>query len=60
MLAVIGSEADTWGPLPEPLLQERLGCVPHLERATVQDAGHFVHMERPRETAELLLAWLER
>jgi pimeloyl-ACP methyl ester carboxylesterase len=60
MLAVIGSERDTWGPLPEPLLAERLAHVPRLERATVQGAGHFVHMERPRETAELLLAWLER
>ena len=60
MLAVIGSEHDTWGPLPEALLQERLAHVPRLERATVQGAGHFVHMERPRETAELLLAWLER
>ncbi len=60
LLAVIGSEHDTWGPLPEPLLRERLRFVPRLERATVQDAGHFIHMERPRETAELLLAWLDR
>jgi pimeloyl-ACP methyl ester carboxylesterase len=60
LLAVIGSEPDTWGPLPEALIQERLGHVARLERATVAGAGHFVHMERPRETAELVLAWLER
>jgi pimeloyl-ACP methyl ester carboxylesterase len=60
LLAVIGSEPDTWGPLPEALLAERLAFVPKLERATVQGAGHFVHMERPRETAELALAWLDR
>jgi pimeloyl-ACP methyl ester carboxylesterase len=60
LLAVIGSEPDTWGPLPEPLLRERLAFVARLERATVQGAGHFVHMERPRETADLLLAWLDR
>jgi pimeloyl-ACP methyl ester carboxylesterase len=60
LLAVIGSERDTWGPLPEDLIQERLGSVPRLERATVQGAGHFVHMERPRETAALVLDWLER
>jgi len=59
MLAVIGSEPDTWGPLPEPLLSERLAHVKQLERAVVQDAGHFAHMEKPRETAELLLAFLE-
>jgi len=58
MLAVVGSEPDTWGPLPEPLLSERLSHVPDLERATVQGAGHFVHMEKPQETARLLLDWL--
>jgi pimeloyl-ACP methyl ester carboxylesterase len=60
LLAVTGSEPDSWGPLPEALLRERLAYVPRLERATVEGAGHFVHMERPRETAVLLLAWLER
>lgn len=60
LLAVIGSEPDTWGPLPEALLEERLSNVRHVERATVQGAGHFVHMERPQETAHLALAWLER
>jgi len=60
LLAVVGSEPDSWGPLPESLLQERLGHVPRLERVTVQGAGHFVHMERPAETAELVLGWLAR
>jgi pimeloyl-ACP methyl ester carboxylesterase len=60
MLAVIGSEQDTWGPLPEAVLGPRLENVRHLERATVAGAGHFVHMEQPRATADLLLAWLER
>jgi pimeloyl-ACP methyl ester carboxylesterase len=58
MLAVVGSEPDTWGPLPEPLLSERLAHVADLERATVAGAGHFVHMEKPQETARLLLDWL--
>lgn len=60
MLAIWGSEPDTWGPLPEPLLAERLSHVPDLERAVVRGAGHFVHMEQPHETARLLLDWLER
>ena len=59
MLAVIGSEPDTWGPLTEALLAERLSHVPVLTRATVQDAGHFMHIEKPRETAELILDFLE-
>jgi pimeloyl-ACP methyl ester carboxylesterase len=59
LLAVTGSEPDTWGPLPEALLRERLAHVPRLERATIQGAGHFAHMERPRETAALILSWLD-
>jgi pimeloyl-ACP methyl ester carboxylesterase len=59
MLAVIGSEPDTWGPLPEPMLSERLSNVPVLRRATVSDAGHFMHIEKPRETADLILDFLE-
>lgn len=58
LLAVTGSEPDTWGPLPEALLAERLAYAPNVVRATVKDAGHFIHMERPRETAELILSWL--
>jgi pimeloyl-ACP methyl ester carboxylesterase len=59
MLAVIGSEQDTWGPLPESILGPRLSNVARLERATVAGSGHFVHMEQPRATADLLLAWLD-
>jgi pimeloyl-ACP methyl ester carboxylesterase len=58
LLAISGSEADTWGPLPEALLAERLAHVPHLERRTVSGVGHFAHMERPRETAALILDFL--
>ncbi len=58
VLAVVGSEEDTWGPLPEDLLAERLAWVPRLERATVEGAGHFVHMERPVETAKVLIDFL--
>lgn len=59
VLAVTGSERDTWGPLPEPILEERLAHVKNLERAVVEGTGHFVHMEKPRETAECLLSFLE-
>jgi pimeloyl-ACP methyl ester carboxylesterase len=59
MLAVIGSEPDTWGPLPETVLGPRLAHVPRLTRATIAGAGHFVHMEEPAATAALLLDWLD-
>ncbi len=58
MLAVIGSEPDTWGPLPESVLAPRLAYVPVLERRTIAGAGHFVHIERPLETAAVVEAFL--
>jgi len=58
MLAISGSEADTWGPLPEPILAARLAGVRHLERRTIIGAGHFVHVERPVETAQAILDYL--
>ncbi len=59
MLAITGSEQDTWGPLPEPILAERLSHVRRLDRCTIEGAGHFVHIERPRETARVVIDYLE-
>jgi pimeloyl-ACP methyl ester carboxylesterase len=59
LLAVIGSENDTWGPMPESIVAPRLAGVARLQRVTVDGAGHFVHIERPRETANALLDYLE-
>lgn len=58
MLAIVGSETDTWGPLPENILSERLAAVRDLDRRTLQGAGHFVHIERPAETANVILDYL--
>lgn len=60
LLAVIGSVQDTWGPLPESLLAQRLAGVRRLERATVEGSGHFIHMEKPEETAALVLDFVSR
>ena len=60
MLAVIGSEHDTWGPLPETVIGPRLANVPQLERATVAGAGHFVHIEQAAALGAVLLDYLDR
>lgn len=60
MLALVGTVPDVWGPLPEPILSERLGYVREVQRATVEDSGHFLHMEQPDETARLILDFLDR
>jgi pimeloyl-ACP methyl ester carboxylesterase len=58
LLAMMGSEPDSWR-LDEAVASQRLANVPELARATVAGAGHFVHMERPRETADVLLGFLD-
>ena len=60
LLALVGSEPDTWGPLPEALLSARLANVQDLSRATVEGCGHFIHMEQPAATAKSILGFLER
>jgi pimeloyl-ACP methyl ester carboxylesterase len=59
MLAVWGDQRDAWG-LPDPFRSERLAHVPRLETAVVPDAGHFMHIEKPAETAEVVLDHLAR
>lgn len=58
LLALTGTEPDTWGPIPEGVIEERLAHVAHVERARVAGTGHFVHLEKPEETARVLLDWL--
>lgn len=59
LLAVIGEIQDVWGPIPEEPLAARLANVPKLERATVEGAGHFIHMEQPAQSARLVLDFLD-
>ncbi len=58
MLAITGSVPDTWGPLPETVLAERLAQVRHVRRYTVQGAGHFVHIEQPHAVAAAIQDFL--
>ena len=59
MLAIWGDQADNWG-LPDPWRSDRLSNVPVVETAAVADAGHFMHIERPEATADLVLDFLGR
>jgi pimeloyl-ACP methyl ester carboxylesterase len=59
LLAITGSERDTWGPLPESILGPRLAHAPRVVRRTIDGAGHFVHIERPAETAAAILDFLD-
>jgi 3-oxoadipate enol-lactonase len=48
--------------LPDfPRMADRVAAeVDGAERATIEDAGHLIALERPDATAELLRPWLER
>jgi len=59
VLALWGDQPDAWG-LPDPWRSERLAHVPVLETAAVAGAGHFLHIEKPAETATRVLDFLER
>lgn len=39
---------------------EIAALLPHAERLDVQSAGHFVHVEQPRQIAEAIAAFLDR
>ena len=58
LLAVVGSEPDSWGPLPDHIVSERLARVRRLQRCVIRGAGHFVHIETPAEMADALLDFL--
>jgi pimeloyl-ACP methyl ester carboxylesterase len=60
MLAMVGSEQDTWGPLPDVIRAERLAGVRQVVHCTIAAAGHFPHIERPEETADAIMDFLHR
>jgi pimeloyl-ACP methyl ester carboxylesterase len=50
-----------WDPVLSPAMAADMPeRISDLEMHTVERAGHFVHIERPTEVAELLLGWLQR
>lgn len=59
LLAIQAAEQDTWGPIPEETIEHRLSYIENVERTAIPGTGHFVHIEKPEETARLVLDWLE-
>ena len=53
VLCILGTEIEPmgWGTLPEDVLPN----LPPQGRFVAVDAGHFVHIEKPREVADLIL-----
>jgi len=58
LLAIEGTEDDTWGPMDDAIVAPRLARAPDVTRCRVAGAGHFVHMEKPRETAAAILDFI--
>jgi pimeloyl-ACP methyl ester carboxylesterase len=58
-LAITGDTPDAWGPCDEKTLTHRMRFVANWQRAVIADSGHFVHMERPAETAAVVRAFIE-
>jgi pimeloyl-ACP methyl ester carboxylesterase len=57
MLAIFGTESEPmgWGVTPDDL---RPYMPPRARLEVFESTGHFIHIERPRETAELVLDFL--
>ena len=57
MLALFGTESEPmgWGVTPDDL---RPYMPPRARLEVFENTGHFIHVERPRETAELVLDFL--
>jgi pimeloyl-ACP methyl ester carboxylesterase len=47
---------DAWAPVSQHEAMQRLA--PHAMLRVIEDAGHMVQMERPEQTAAVMLEWL--
>ncbi len=56
VLVICGAESDTFLPAAARRFARK---VPHAEVVRLADTGHFVPMQRPRETAEGIIRFLE-
>ena len=48
---------DAWSPVSQHQAMQRLS--PQTKLRVIEDAGHMVQMERPEQTAAVMLEWLK-
>ena len=58
MLVLTGSEPDQWGDLPADVRTRRLAALRDARHEVVAGAGHYVHVEQPEATLELVRGFL--
>ena len=60
VMALSGTEPDQWSFLQPEDRARRLDAFPDVEHHLVAGAGHYIHVEQPDETIELLGAFLDK
>ena len=60
VLVLTGSEPDQWGDLPADIRARRLAAIRRAHHVVVPGAGHYVHIEQPDATLDLVKAFFAR
>ena len=55
---LVTARQDAWSPISQH--EEIAAAVADAELVTIEDAGHFAPVERPRETTAAIMEWLTR
>jgi pimeloyl-ACP methyl ester carboxylesterase len=59
VLALTGGEHDTWSEMSPDELADRLSHLPTARHHVVEEAGHYVHLERPDLVLAEIAAFVE-
>lgn len=60
VLVLTGNEPDQWGDLPADIRARRLAVLRRGHHVVVPGAGHYVHIEQPDATLDLVKAFFAR
>lgn len=59
VLALTGSEHDTWSDLSAHDIAQRLAVMPDARHHVIAGAGHYLHLEQPEAVVEHIRAFVE-
>ena len=59
VLAITGSEEDTWSDLTSRDIEQRLAAIGDARHVEVSGAGHYVHLEQPDVVVDCIGAFIE-